>query len=44
MTEGITSGQAFNARQRVLLATAYAVVTLFALVVGVVFWKWTGIL
>jgi solute carrier family 13 (sodium-dependent dicarboxylate transporter), member 2/3/5 len=39
MGEGITSGQAFTARQRVALANTYAVSVLVTLAVSVGFWK-----
>jgi len=39
MGEGITSGQAFTARQRFHLANTYAVAVLVTLVISVGFWK-----
>ncbi len=44
MGEGATGGQAFTARQRLLLASVYGVAVLAALAVGVGYWKLAGIL
>ena len=43
MTESMTSGQAFTARQRLLLATTYAVCVVASLAVAVIYWKLTGV-
>jgi sodium-dependent dicarboxylate transporter 2/3/5 len=39
MGEGITSGQAFTARQRLRLANVYAICVLVVLVISVAYWK-----
>jgi hypothetical protein len=39
MTEGITGGEAFSGRQRLLAANVYAVAVLLALGVGILYWK-----
>ena len=44
MGDGITSGQAFSARQRVSLANTYAIAVLATLVISVGFWKLIGVL
>jgi DASS family divalent anion:Na+ symporter len=44
MGEGLTQGEGFTGSQRTLAANAYAVVTLIALLVGTVYWKWIGVL
>ena len=44
MGEGITGGQAFNAGQRVRLATTYAVLAMLTLGVSTAYWKWIGAL
>lgn len=44
MAEGLTDGKAFTARQRLVFATAYAVLALAALAAGVAYWKWTGVM
>lgn len=44
MGEGMTSGQAFSAGQRVRLANTYAILALVALAISVAFWKLTGVL
>lgn len=44
MGEGLTGNQAFGARERVLLANAYAILTLLTLVVAVGYWKIIGLL
>jgi di/tricarboxylate transporter len=44
MGDGITSGQAFSARQRVSLANTYAVAVLATLAISVGFWKLIGVL
>src|SRR5215471_1853656 len=43
MGDGLTSSQAFTARQRLLLATTYAVCVLVALAISLVYWKVAGI-
>jgi sodium-dependent dicarboxylate transporter 2/3/5 len=44
MTEGITGGEAFTSRQRILMANTYAAGALAALAVAVVFWRLTAVL
>ncbi len=44
MGEGITAGQAFSSRQRVLLASVYAVAVLVALVLAAGYWRLVGVL
>ena len=44
MGEGITGAQAFNAGQRVRLATTYAVLAVLTLAVSTAYWKWIGVL
>ena len=44
MGEGLTSSQAFSARQRLLLATTYAICVLAALAISTIYWKVAGIL
>jgi hypothetical protein len=44
MGEGITSGQAFSARQRFRLANTYACAVLFTLAISVAFWRLIGAL
>ncbi|MGB0034355.1 MAG: SLC13 family permease [Candidatus Acidiferrales bacterium] len=44
MGEGMTSGQAFSAGQRVRLANTYAILALVAFAISVAFWKLTGVL
>ena len=44
MGEGIASFQAFSGRQRVRLASGYAVLTLVALAVSIAYWKLIGVL
>jgi hypothetical protein len=43
MGDGLTSSQAFTARQRLLLATTYAVCVLVALAISLIYWKVAGI-
>lgn len=44
MGEGITSGQAFNTRQRISLANAYAVMVLITIAISIGYWKLTKVL
>jgi di/tricarboxylate transporter len=44
MGDGLTSGQGFTSRQRVTLATAYAIVSLVTLAVAVWYWRLVGVL
>ena len=44
MCEGMTLNQAFDARQRVRLAHAYAATSLATLAIAVGFWKLIGVL
>jgi anion transporter len=44
MGDGLTGGQGFTSRQRVTLATAYALVSLVTLVGAVWYWKLVGVL
>lgn len=44
MGEGMTSGQAFGAGQRVALASVYGILVLVTLVISVGYWTLTGIL
>ncbi len=43
MGEGLTGNQAFNPKERLLLANTYAILTLVALAVAVGYWKILGI-
>ena len=43
MGDGLTSSQAFTARQRLLLATTYAICVLAALAISTIYWKLAGI-
>jgi len=43
MGDGLTSSQAFTARQRLMLATTYAVCVLVALAISLIYWKVAGI-
>jgi di/tricarboxylate transporter len=42
MSEGLTGGKAYNGKQRLTLASTYAVVVLVVLVLSVVYWKMIG--
>jgi hypothetical protein len=44
MGDSLTSSQAFTARQRLLLATTYAICVLAALAISTIYWKPAGIL
>lgn len=44
MGEGLTGNQGFAAKERVLLASAYAVFTIVALVISIGYWKLIGII
>jgi hypothetical protein len=42
MSEGITGGKAYDGKQRVVAASAYAVLVLVVLVLSVLYWKVIG--
>jgi DASS family divalent anion:Na+ symporter len=44
MGDGITSGEAFDTRQRLRLASGYAILTLITLCFAVAYWKLIGVL
>ena len=44
MGEGLTQGEGFSGSQRTRAANAYGVVTLIALLLGTLYWKWIGVL